>query len=413
MSSWLTRLRVVLADHFPLAVVACVALVLVGGWFTYGAYGATDDRTEIREEPTWTSEARFDHAATVTEPNEVYDEGTTLRNRSVYFANVAPELDGQFTYGYAAPGGGNLTVRMETTLVLRSVDRGPDGELRTVYWRSERPLETTTVAGLSPGERANVSFAVNVTRLANRSERITEDLGETPGETEALVRVDVAQNGTVGGDAVDRTDEYALHLGVGDVYRVDDPGVVREKHTTTRTVTVADTGGLLRRLAGPLLLVASLGALGAVLTTRARGRLAPPAEARERLAFEDARSEYDEWINTISLPPNAHDLPRAEAASLDDLVDFAIDTDNGVVEDPSAGTYYVIHDGILYVYEPPTAPTEGDPLRSAGSGPGERRAGTRRGDDEEQGDDEERGEDADGPDDTGSSTAGAERDGEA
>lgn len=373
MSNWVTRLRVVLADHFSLAVLVCIALVVASGWFTYAAYGASETRTEVRQGPSWTTEGSFDHAATVTEPNEAYDEGTTLRNRSAYFAAVAPELDGRFTYGYAATNDGDLSVSMDATLVLQSVERSRSGEVETVYWRTERPLNSTTAAGLSPGERTTVSFAVNVSEATNRSERIADDLGGAPGETEALVRVEATALGTVNGEPVDRTDRYSLPIRLGDVYRVDDPGAVREKHSSTRTVAVADTGGLLQRVGAPVLFVASVFGLFAMAAARARGRLDPPAAVREGIAFEDARTEYDEWINTISLPANAHDLPRAEAESLADLVDYAIDTDNGVVEDPETETYYVVHDGFLYTYSPPTERGDGDPLGNWGDG--EKRAG--------------------------------------
>lgn len=42
-----------------------------------------------------------------------------------------------------------------------------------------------------------------------------------------------------------------------------------------------------------------------------------------------------------------------EADSLAGLVDFAIDTDNSVIEAPDADAYYVRHDGYLYCYRPP------------------------------------------------------------
>lgn len=60
---------------------------------------------------------------------------------------------------------------------------------------------------------------------------------------------------------------------------------------------------------------------------------------------------------TILLPDEAHELPQAEAETLADLVDFAIDTDNAVVERPDAEEFSVVHDGYRYVYRPPSLPT--------------------------------------------------------
>jgi hypothetical protein len=38
-------------------------------------------------------------------------------------------------------------------------------------------------------------------------------------------------------------------------------------------------------------------------------------------------------------------------------VDFAIDTDNAVIERPDGEEFSVVHDGYRYVYRPPSLPT--------------------------------------------------------
>lgn len=353
MTDWGTRLRAALDDRFALIVVACVCLALVGGWVTYTTYVTPGTHTEVREDASWTTTAEFDHSATVTEPNSLYDIGTTLANRETYYAAISPVLNGTFDYGYRASGGGNLSVAAEPSLVVRSVDRdGRDGEA-TVYWRTERSLDRTEVDGVAPGERIQVPFSVNVSAVRERTERIEEELGATPGETEAVVRVVVTRTGTVNGERVERSEEYALPITPGSAYRVEDPGAVTNDGASRQRVTVPNEHGALRRAGGPLLLVVALGAAGGLVAARAGGRLQLSEHERERLAFDEARAAHDEWISVVSLPAAAHELPRAEAASLGDLVDVAIDTDNAVVEDPDDGRYYVVHDGYCYVYTPP------------------------------------------------------------
>ena len=92
----------------------------------------------------------------------------------------------------------------------------------------------------------------------------------------------------------------------------------------------------------------SRGRLGHTITVR----------VRERLAYEDDRRDFDEWISPIRLPKAAVDRPRAEATTLGALMDFAIDTDNSVVDDPDDSAYYVGHDGYLYTYHPPRVDAE-------------------------------------------------------
>jgi len=83
-----------------------------------------------------------------------------------------------------------------------------------------------------------------------------------------------------------------------------------------------------------------------------------PAE-REYLSYRDDRSEFAEWITAIRLPESVHKRPEAEASSLRDLVDFAIDNDTGVVEDPGTGAYHAVTDEFVYTYAPPTLAVEG------------------------------------------------------
>ena len=101
----------------------------------------------------------------------------------------------------------------------------------------------------------------------------------------------------------------------------------------------------------------SFAALAGLVFVHSQGRLGLSQTERERLTHEDDRADFDEWITTIRLPDEAFDLPRAEASSLGDLVNFAIDTDNSVAEDPTEDAYYVVHDGYLYAYYPPTRGT--------------------------------------------------------
>ncbi|WP_224449877.1 DUF5305 family protein [Haloprofundus salilacus] len=72
------------------------------------------------------------------------------------------------------------------------------------------------------------------------------------------------------------------------------------------------------------------------------------AAERRRLAYLDERLEFEEWISTVRLPSSAREKPRAEASSLGDLVDIAIDTQNAVLADPDEEAYYVVGDEYLY-----------------------------------------------------------------
>lgn len=72
--------------------------------------------------------------------------------------------------------------------------------------------------------------------------------------------------------------------------------------------------------------------MGGLAYARREVDLALAPTEREYLSYRDDRAEFAEWITAIRLPESVHERPEAEASTLRDLVDFAIDNDTGVVE---------------------------------------------------------------------------------
>ena len=361
---WL-QARAALESWFEVVVVAFLVLALVGGWVAYGAHVDPGTTTEERTVSSWATTGAYTHQATVTEPNPVYDRGTTLENRSMYLLAATPDLDGQFAFSYNATDGGSLDVELEEALVVRAVDERQ--ERTAVVWEQSRTLETRAESDVAPGSRVTVPFSLDVNRTQNRTEQISERLGNPPGEPRVLVLTTVQFSGTVNGQAVNRTAVYAMPITFSqNAYRVNATAETTRDETTT-LVEVPREPGTLPATGGPLLFALGLLGLVAVAAARVRGDVELTERERARLAFEADRDEFDEWLTSFELPPEALDLPRAEASSLADLVDFAIDTNNSVVENPGSETYYVRHDGVLYTYEPPATDAPGEPSASDSS----------------------------------------------
>lgn len=356
------RVRAFLDRWFLGLVVALVVLAALGGWLTYATHVDPGTVSEQRTASSWQTTSQFDHAATVTEDNPVYPAGTTLENRSVYPTGVSPRLNGTYAFTYGASEGGDLNATVSLRLVLRGVQG--DGESQRVVWRDVRELRTESLDSISPGETVRVPFAVDVNETERRIAAIEEQFGGAAGRPEVLLRATVDLGGSVNGHSVDRRAEHALPIALGGAtYSPEGGGPATERYETTETVAVERGYGPLRSVGAPALLVASLGGLLALGVAGYRGRTALSRAERERLAYEDDRDDFDEWISTIRLPDDALDRPRAEAASLAALVDFAIDTGSSVIENPDDEAYYVLHDGYLYAYQPPSPGAERpDPL---------------------------------------------------
>ncbi|MCG1004311.1 MULTISPECIES: DUF5305 domain-containing protein [Halobacterium] len=348
-SRWL-RVRAVVSSWFPVLVAALAVLAVAGGWAAYTAHAAPGTTQEQSEQLHWRVSGEFQHAAEITRENPIFDVGTTLSNRSTYFTDASPILDGRYVATYSGLDAPAASVDLDAALVVRAV--GGDSE-NTVYWTDRTPLDGTS-ADVQSAESASVAFSLNASRLAQRQSEIQASLGQTPGTVEAFVAVDATTEGSVEGQPASLSLSHRLPVSVdGDTYTVGPAATGSEAMTTTETVTVSKEYGPLWSVGGPLLFVGGVAGLAVLGVGRDRNEFALSADERDLLAFRDERAEFDEWVVRATLPEEVHDRPRATAASLSDVVDFAIDSDTAVVEDPDSGTFYAITDQLLVAYEPP------------------------------------------------------------
>lgn len=356
VEGWL-RVRALLNRWFGVALVACVLLAALGGWMAYGAYAAPGTHAEQQVVSRWSTTGSTSHRARVVNDTEVFAEDQVLRNRSVYYTKVTPVLNGTSHFGYRAEKG-DLTATENVTLVVEGVETVGRNRQQTTLWRIEEPLARKR-ASLGPGETLAADYAVNVSKLVNRTDRIQRELGGG-GQVQMYVRTNVTATGTVGGREVARDANWSLAIQPrGGTYQVHASGQPGGRYEQTRTVQVPNEPGPLRELGGPLLLVAGLAGAVALLWARNGGRLELDERERAALAYADDRSDFEEWLTHISLPDERLDGPEAEAESLADLVDYAIDADEGVIFDPGRNAYFVFHDGTRFVYRPPVEGTTG------------------------------------------------------
>lgn len=346
MREWGVRARSIASEYFVLAVAVAVLLALLGGWVTYSTHVDPEMETEQVVQGSWESGGSYDHSATVTENNRVFPTGATLEDRSTYYTNLMPILNGTFRYRFTA-NRGELDVDATTRLVIQSV--AEDGE---VHWRVEESLgnDSTTLAA---GDALTVSFSVNVTNVMSDIDAIEEDLGSSPGEIEVLVRTHVTMEGSAAGGPVDQDATYELGLEPGsDTYTVTAEDKT-DSHRRVEPVTRPVEYGGLRSALGPILLV--LGLIGLVSLVVAHHQDFFEVSEREWTTHElaEAREEFDDWISRGTASPAATDRATVDVDSLEDLVDVAVDTNSRVLEDIEADCYYVLTEGFCYRYEPP------------------------------------------------------------
>lgn len=351
-------------DRWFTPVVALLVLVAAAGlWVGYGAHGTTETTTVERTVETGQVTGSFAHGANIMgETNATgFESGARVENRTVYLGAIMPVLDGAFALGYE--GETPAEVRVARTVEVRSVSTETGGE-PIVYWDRTLSGETTTTT-LESGDRTRVPFRVDVTETASDAENVSERL-RSPGGVELRVVVDVALSRA---DRSTRDLSYNLTVdlgGGGGVYRVEssDGTTTFER---TETVTRQVEPGALQAVGGPALGLVGLAGVAGLAVARRRGEIALSERERAWLDYRDDRDDFDEWITTVRLPEESWSLPVAEAATLADLVDFAIDTDNAVTESPDERVFNVVHDGYRYTYTAPAPPAtaEASSLRRA------------------------------------------------
>ncbi|MFW6376482.1 MAG: DUF5305 family protein, partial [archaeon] len=352
MTEWATRLRAIVADHVVVLVVVLLAIAGVGGALAVTSEPTTT--TDYRSETLERGIGTFEHEATVIDGGSVFENGSTLRNRSAYFTGVAPVLNGTFVYTYETDSDGPLRTTVRTRLVLHAVEETDDGKT-TEYWRRTRTLDQTETT-LAPGAEVRSNYSVNVSAIEQRLASIRETIGRTPGRTEVLVVATVQVEGTLEDHQVGETRRYEQRIvPSGDLYRVESS--TSDDETTVRVPVTRTNDPQMRRYLGYLLaVVGGIGGLGVLAVVGFAGgtdAIAPEERTRERRRYARQRSEYDEWITGASLPLTVRDRPRIEVESLEGLVDVAIDTDERVLEADDGPDYYVLGDDVLYVYRPP------------------------------------------------------------
>jgi len=352
MTDWTQRVRAIVDAHFAVIVATLVVVALLGGGLAYGPYISAGTTTETQTVTAGAATGTFNHSATVTDDTTVYPAGTTLTNRSVYFTEASPQFQGDYTFTYTGENG-ELGGNISLYLVQRSVKEQRDGE--TVVWETTEQLAERSVASLQPGETVQISFETNMSAVANETAQINSELGGPPGTPAAAIVAAVNLEGEVGGESVRHVKNHELAIAFEQsTYQITGPTERTDQYEAVQTATVDEAYGLPHRVGGPILLLTSLLGIGALWTARKEGHLGLTETEREQLAFHDDREAFDEWISTMKLPDDVFERPQAEAASLESLVDFAIDTNNSVIEDPDDNAFYVVHEGYLYSYSPPS-----------------------------------------------------------
>lgn len=354
-----------LLDRYALFVAVVGIVLLAGGVFlvyTTATAPETVTETETVTDGTWTVESELTHGAVIQQETAVFSEGDRLSNLPVYFADLAPELDGTYTIRQTGDVSSMETVVTVERVIRHVTDSEDDGEV--VFWRESKPVTTERFNGSdgAPG-RMNVSFGVNVTALGERATTIENQIGASPGTTEVLLVAETTATGLVGEQEFTETREsqLAIEPGAG-TYSVEtetaDPSTREATRTVRQEVPNPEASSTPRFAGGALLVLLGGVIVGGVGLGRYVGLTTVTREERRGYEYGQARETLDQWISNGQVPSDgAHET--VELASLEGLVDVAIDSERRVIESTEDGVSYVVLVGeTRYLFEPPAPVVE-------------------------------------------------------
>lgn len=328
---FILRLRYLLAKHGPALTAGLLVLgtVLLG---VAGAVYAAPPTTEVTDHTDRrTVSTSLTTAATVTDNSSVYERGDRLRNQPVYLLDAAPDV--ALSLETAMPEDASAEVDHQLELVYTAQR---DGE---TFWQQAEPLSLeTTVADGETVSTATLSMpAVREQRSAYQSE-----FGQAATVSVALRSSTSYAVGSYEGE-LGATHPLTVD---GSSYSVE-AGEASNTHSTpvtsTRTLPLRSHLPFVLPLAGGGLLL-STGVLTGLTVWRSRG------SPEEELADAVHHTRYGEWISTGTLPAAAGS--SVQMASLEELVDVAIDSRKRVIYDPDRGAYAVLDGGVQYRYVP-------------------------------------------------------------
>lgn len=312
-----------------------VGLLLVGTvCVAAGAAGLGDTRTTTVTDHDHVEDVTVDvsSAATVTEPNPLYETGTTLTDRDSYLLTAAP----------------NATVVVRTAVdpstelryvhrvaVTYTVERGG-----TVVWSETEPLAVAN--GTSDGGAARTTTTVSVPAVAERLGTLRDAVGPRASVSAQLNVTGEYDTGRYAGTLHATSD-----LSVSDRWYGVAATEASRRHSdpTQRTVAVPTNTLDSWLLVGVGALVALVGVAGAV----AKRRFDPADEDRLRILVDRAR--YEDWISRGHLP-ESFDRRVILVASLGDLGELAVDRNRRIVHDPSRDSYVVVDGEVVYSFDP-------------------------------------------------------------
>jgi hypothetical protein len=288
-----------------------------------------------------THTAEYTYTVPVTLSNPLYLKGTELEGMPAYFFSVSPTVDISFKYHLAASDSGQADIIIKSYILATSKSSDE------VFWEKKLPIESVSPQSSDANGNVIQSFTINVPDVQAQVKSLQDQIGYSQG-TEIKVLSIVSYEGLVNGRTVDESKEFSFPLTISNsYYQMPDELEFTDTDDFYMTRTVKEQAGLEEMKYALMLLVGSI--LLFIVTGFIKNLEVTDEEYIRELEIKRDNSKFDEWISMGQFPSNAA-FPEIRVDSLQGLVDIAADMDGRVIKDSEKNVYFLVKDGIMYLY---------------------------------------------------------------
>ena len=312
-------------------IVSIVILALLSAFSIYSAYvDLKPKEVEVKRNVTIGSyELYYDYYSIVSQENPLWEVGSKLSGRNVFFPRISPILN--VTFNLILPEE-NFEVEYETKLVIMSSSQ------EITFWKIEKTLASGKT-GLN-SKNLSYSFSLNVPEIEKKIESIERSLEFKGGSKVVKVVTSVYATGKVEGVKSVVKDSVEMTLKLSGSYYTVSTAVKKgkiEKTSKVKRIVPPSQKDYVIAITKTLVPVAGIAA--AVYLYR----------SSSLSEDEKALRKFKKWISSGKLPELR--MTTIELESLEDLVDAAIDTGERVIHDRVKGVYFFVRNNVLYIYK--------------------------------------------------------------
>jgi hypothetical protein len=311
---------------------------------------------------SYTQYGNYSYSTKVSAQNPIYLTGTILdMNESAYYFVTSPVPDFSFVYRVNASDSVNITAMPKVSII--AMCKNKDDQNPKILWQREFPVTPTSSTGpfivknIDGSDNFTYRFTFNAAAIENNVENTYYKLDYSPKHSSTFstssmvyeIKALVAYNGIINGKKVENVTSFVLPMTMAkSYYELSDNISTNITNYNNETISVQNpfTVETIKYSLASMLI--SIVAIIGIIYCRAKYNPDPVRIAK--LEQEKMHARFREFISEGKLPENRNSLMALEIASLQELINAAVDMNERVIYDSGANIHFAIHNGVLYYF---------------------------------------------------------------